>query len=94
MLASVPSALVISPPVTVSFGAAGYSVSEGATLQVPVELSRAHGGGLEIEVLIVASARSASVGEFSVAAGVSFAAGETRKSVLFDAVDDDLVEGS
>ena len=94
MLASVPSALVIGPPVTVSFGAAGYSVSEGATLQVPVELSRAHGGGLEIEVLIVASARSASVGEFSVAAGVSFAAGETRKSVLFDAVDDDLVEGS
>ena len=44
MLASVPSALVIGPPVTVSFGAAGYSVSEGATLQVPVELSRAHGG--------------------------------------------------
>ena len=94
MLASVPSALVIGPPVTVSFGAAGYSVSEGATLQVPVELSRAHGGGLEIEVLIVASARSASVGEFSVVAGVSFAAGETRKTVSFDAVDDDLVEGS
>ena len=92
-LSSVPSALVISPPVTVSFGAAGYSVSEGATLQVPVELSRAHGGGLEIEVLIVASARSASVGEFSVAAGVSFAAGETRKTVSFDAADDALVEG-
>ena len=94
LVSTVPAGLVIAAPVTVSFGAADYSVSEGAMLQVPVELSRAHGGGLEIEVLVVASARSASVGEFSVAAGVSFAAGETRKTVLFDAVDDDLVEGS
>ena len=54
VLSEVPSALVISPPVTVSFGAAAYSVGEGATLQVPVVLSRAHGGGVEIEVLIAA----------------------------------------
>ena len=93
MLASVPAALVIGPPVTVSFGTAAYSVAEGATLQVPVELSRAHRGLLEIEVPIIASALSASVGEFSVASGVRFAAGETRKTVSFDADDDDLVEG-
>ncbi|WP_419553073.1 cadherin domain-containing protein [Candidatus Poriferisodalis sp.] len=94
MLASVPPAVVIGPPVTVTFGAASYSVAEGATLQVSVELSRAHGGGLEIEVPIVASALSASFGEFTVASGVSFAAGETRKTVSFDAGDDAVVEGS
>ena len=94
VLSEVPSALVISPPVMVSFGAAAYSVAEGATLQVPVVLSRAHGGGAEIEVPITAgSGLSASVDDFSVAAGVSFAAGETRKTVSFDAADDALVEG-
>ena len=93
-LSEVPSALVISPPVMVSFGAAAYSVGEGSTLQVPVVLSRAHGGGVEIEVPIeAASALSASVDDFSVAAEVSFAAGETRKTVSFVAADDDLVEG-
>ena len=94
MLASVPPAVVIGPPVTVTFGAASYSVAEGATLQVPVELSRAHGGGLEIEVPIVASALSASLGEFTVASAVSFAAGETATTVSFDAGDDAVVEGS
>ena len=94
VLSEVPSALVISPPVMVSFGAAAYSVGEGSTLQVPVVLSRAHGGGVEIEVPIeAASALSASVDDFSVAAEVSFAAGETRKTVSFDAADDVLVEG-
>ncbi|WP_420623686.1 cadherin domain-containing protein [Candidatus Poriferisodalis sp.] len=94
MLASVPPAVVIGPPVMVTFGAASYSVGEGATLQVPVELSRAHGGGLEIEVPIVASALSASFGEFTVASGVRFAADETRKTVSFEAGDDAVVEGS
>ena len=94
VLSEVPSALVISPPVTVSFGAAAYSVAEGATLQVPVELSRAHGGGADIEVPITTgSGLSASVDDFSAAAEVSFAAGETRKTVSFDAADDALVEG-
>ena len=92
-LSGVPSSLVIGSPVSVSFGAASYSVGEGSTLQVPVVLSRAHGGGVEIEVQIVASGLSASAGEFSVASEVSFAAGETRKTVMFDAADDVLVEG-
>ena len=93
MLATVPEALVIGPEVTVSFGAAGYGVGEGATLGVPVVLSRAHGAQQAIEVTIVASALSASADDFSVAASVSFAAGETRKTVSFDAADDALVEG-
>ena len=92
VLSEVPSALVINPPVTVSFGAAAYSVAEGETLQVPVVLSSAHGGGVEIEVLIAASVLSASVDDFSAASEVGFAAGETRKTVSFGAANDDLVE--
>ena len=93
VLSEVPSALVIGPSVTVSFGAAAYSVGEGARLQVPVVLSSAHGGGAEIEVPITGSGLSAAVDDFSAAAEVSFAAGETRKTVSFDAADDALVEG-
>ena len=93
MVSTVPAALVISPVVTVSFGAAGYSVREGSTLEVPVVLSRAHGGGLEIEVPVVASALSASGDDYSVASAVSFAAGESRKIVSFVALEDALVEG-
>ena len=93
MLSVVPGARVINPPIEVSFGAAGYSVREGATLQVPVVLSAAHGRAQSVAVLIVGSAVSASGDDFSVAASVSFAAGETTKMVAFDAVDDALVEG-
>ena len=93
-LAIVPAALGISPPIAVSFGAAAYSVNEGATLEVPVELSSAHGGSQEMEVLIVGSALSASAADFSVAASVSFADGETGKTVSFAALDDAVVEGS
>ena len=59
---------------------------------MPVELSEAHGHVQDVEVLIVATAVSASGDDFSVAASVSFAAGETTKTVAFDAVDDDVVE--
>ena len=92
-LSEVPSPLVVDPPIEVSFGAAVYSVSEGTTLQVPVELSEAHGHADIVEVPIVVSGGTASADDFSVAAVVSFAAGETTKTVAFDAVDDALVEG-
>ena len=93
-LATVPAALVVDPPIEVSFGAAAYSVREGATLQVPVVLGAAHGRAENVEVPVVGSGVSASADDFSVAASVIFAAGETRKTVSLDAVDDDLVEGS
>ena len=92
-VAVVPAPLVIDPPIEVFFGAAAYSVGEGATLQVPVRLSEAHGHVDNVEVLIVASGVSASVDDFVVVGSVSFAAGETRKTVSFDAADDALVEG-
>ena len=77
-----------------SFGAAAYSVREGATVEVPVVLGAAHGRAENVEVPVVGSGVSASADDFSVAASVIFAAGETRKTVSLDAVDDDLVEGS
>ena len=93
-LATVPAALVVDPPIEVSFGAAAYSVGEGATRLVPVVLGAAHGRAENVEVPVVGSGVNASADDFSVAASVIFAAGETRKTVSLDAVDDDLVEGS
>lgn len=66
MLSSVPSAVVIAPPIEVSFGAAGYRVSEGATLQVPVVLNRAHHGSDGTGVVVTASGVSASTDDFLV----------------------------
>ena len=91
-VAVVPAPLVIDPPIEVFFGAATYSVREGATFQVPVRLSEAHGRADSVEVSIVASGVSASADDFVVVGSVSFAAGEIIKTVAFDAVDDDVVE--
>ena len=76
VLAVVPAPLVIDPPIEVFFGAAAYSVGEGAVLQVPVRLSEAHGHVDNVEVPIVASGVRASVDDFVVVGSVSFAAGE------------------
>ena len=91
-VAVVPAPLVIDPPIKVFFGAATYSVREGATFQVPVRLSEAHGRADSVEVSIVASGVSASADDFVVVGSVSFAAGEITKTVAFEAVDDDVVE--
>ena len=85
-LAVVPAPLVIDPPIEVFFGAAAYSVGEGATLQVPVRLSEAHGHVDNVEVPIVASGVSASVDDFVVVGSVSFAAGEITKPGSTDGV--------
>ncbi len=94
VLSAVPDAAVISPPITVSFSAAAYRVSEGRTLQVPVVLSHAHGAASAFELPITASLGSASDDDFSAGASVSVSAGERSATVAFDAGGDDLVEGS
>ena len=94
VLSAVPDAAVISPPVTVSFGASAYRVSEGRTLQVPVVLSHAHGAASAFELPVTASAVSASDDDFSAGGSVSVLAGEKSATLAFDAVGDDLVEGS
>ncbi|WP_419944416.1 cadherin domain-containing protein [Candidatus Poriferisodalis sp.] len=93
VLETVPSPLVIGPPIEVSFGAAVYSVSEGAVLELPVVLDSAHTRLRDVEIPVVVSGGSASGDEYTVRSVVSFAAGETRKPATIDAADDDLVEG-
>ena len=94
VVSAVQGSLVIRAPVAVSFGAAAYSVREGGALEVPVWLSGPYGGRQQTEVPVVASGRgSASAGDFSVTASASFGPGENRRTVLFNAAEDDVVEG-
>ena len=95
VLTSVPAALVIGPPVTVSFGQAAYSVSEGSMLSVTVRLSAAHQGVRGVTVPVALDATSDADGDDDLTAGenVTFAAGETSKTLTVEALDDDLVEG-
>lgn len=93
-LSSVPAALVIGAPVTVSFGQAAYSVGEGNTISVTAQLSSAHQGvrGVTVPIVLDVSAE-ASADDLTAGESVSFAAGEISKTVTVEAHDDDLVEG-
>ena len=95
MLSEAPAALVIGPPVTVSFEQATYSVTEGASRSVPVRLSSAHQGvrGVTIPV-VLGTTGSASADDLTVDESVTFEAGETRKLLAVNALGDDLVEGA
>ena len=90
---SVP--LVISAPVTVSFEQSTYTVTEGASRFVAVLLSSAHQGvrGVTIPVVRQQTTGSASADDLTLDEMVTFEAGETRKSLALNALDDDLVEG-
>ena len=93
LLTSVPTALVIGGPVTVEFGQASYTVAEGGTVEVTVTLSAAHQGVRGITVPIVAEATTtASAGEFSLPASVTFNAGDTSKSFMVTTVQDTVIE--
>ena len=94
MLSEAPAALVIGPPVTVSFEQATYSVTEGASRSVAVRLSSAHQGrGVTIPV-VLATTGNASADDLTVDESVTFEAGETRKLLAVNALGDDLVEGA
>ena len=95
MLSEAPAALVIGPPVTVSFEQATYSVTEGASRSVAVRLSSAHQGvrGITIPV-VLATTGNASADDLTVDESVTFEAGETRKLLAVNARGDDLVEGA
>ena len=94
-LSSVPAALVIGAPVTVSFGQAAYPVGEGSTRSVTVQLSSAHQGvrGVTIPVALDTSAGASADDLTAEEQSVTFAAGETSKTLTVEALDDDLVEG-
>ena len=95
MLSEVPAAIVIKPPPEVSFEQSSYSVGEGATLTVGLRLSAAHQGVLEVVIpVILDTSESASEADITAEENVTFAPGETRKTLSIRAIDDDLVEGS
>ena len=95
MLSEAPAALVIGPPVTVSFEQATYSVTEGASRSVAVRLSSAHQGGRGITIpVVLATTGNASADDLTAGERVTFEAGETRKLLAVNALADDLVEGA
>ena len=94
-LSEVPAALVISPPVTVSFEHAAYSVTEGASRSVAVRLSSAHQGVLSVTIpVVLRTTGSASVDDLTLDESVTFEAGESSKPLAVNARGDDLVEGA
>ena len=93
-LAEAPAALVIGPAVSVSFEQATHSVAEGASRPVAVRLSSAHQGVRGVTVpIVLQTTGSASADDLTLDESVTFEAGETRKTLTVNALDDDLVEG-
>ena len=79
------------PAVTVSFGAATYSVREGATVSVAVSLSAVPERSLTIP-LTATNGTGATSSDYSVPRSVTFARTETSKTLTFSATDDAVDE--
>ena len=78
------------PAVQVSFGAGSYTVAEGSTVSVSVELSAAPERQVEVDLTHTAQGDTSS-GDYSLsAASVTFAADETSKTFTFTAASDDV----
>ena len=84
------SASAQTPAVTVSFGAATSTVTEGWTVDVMVTLS----ADPERTVTIPVKASPDASGDYSIPGSVTFNAGETQKPVNFATVDDTVVENA
>ena len=75
------------PAVVVSFAAGSYTVSEGSSVTVTVELDAAP--EREVVVPLTATAQGgATAGDYTVPASVTFAAGDTSKTFVVAASDD------
>ena len=81
------------PAVTVSFGAATYSVREGATVSVAVSLSAMPERSLTIP-LTATNGTGATSSDYSVPRSVTFASTETSKTLTFSATDDAVDEAN
>ena len=78
------------PAVQVSFGAGSYTVAEGSTVTVSVELSAAPERQVEVDLTHTAQGDTSS-GDYSLsAASVTFAADETSKTFTLTAASDDV----
>ena len=85
-------AVAQTDPVTVSFGSSMYSVSEGASVAVTVELSGPRNSDATVQIT---AAGSASVLDYSLSdTSVMFAADETSKTVTVTALEDRLDDDS
>ncbi len=81
-----------APTVTVSFGAATYSVTEGEAVSVAVTLSADPERSVTIPVTRT-NGTGAVADDYNVSVSVAFASGETLKTLTFSATDD-LVDES
>ena len=89
-LTSAATATVTVVPVTVFFGAAGYTAAEGgAAAQVAVLLSAAPLRQLTI-ALTATPAGGADAGDYGLPGSVSFAGGETAQTIAVSATDDSV----
>ena len=81
------------PSVQVSFGQAAYSVDEGSSVTVTVELSQAPGRQVVVPITAVGQGSATAADYSGVPTSVTFASGDTEKTFTFaataDTVDDD-----
>ena len=97
LLSAVPTAAHTIPgPVTVSFGATSYAVTEGGTASVVVELNRAHGraDGVEMPLVVQTGGTATEHTDYAVPASVTFGPTETSKTVSVVTVADASIEGA
>ena len=96
LLSAVPTAAHTIPgPVTVSFRATSYEVSEGGTASVVVELDRAHdrAGGVEIPLVVQTGGTATEHTDYTtVPASVTFGPTELSKTVSVVTVADASIE--
>ena len=90
------TAHTIPGPVTVSFDEAAYTVTEGRTVEVVVELDRTHDrpGTLEIPLRVQSDGTDAGDTEYTVPTIVTFDTTETEKTVSVTAHADTIIEES
>ena len=76
------------PAVTVSFGAASYTVTEGSTVSVEVKLDQDPERTVAIPITATPGGGAEAADYSGVPENVTFAAGETSKTITFAATDD------
>ena len=76
------------PAVTVSFGAASYTVTEGSTVSVEVKLDQDPERTVAIPITSTPGGGAEAADYSGVPENVTFAAGETSKTITFTATDD------
>ena len=93
VLSTVPLAHAIPGPVTVAFEAGAYSVTEGGTVDIRVELNRAHDRSGDVAIPLAVSGTATRTADYTLPTSVTFGPTETIKTVTLAAEPDLLVEG-